>query len=52
MKVPADIILLQGQCILNEGMLTGESIPITKFQIDNDLESELDFQLNQRYIIF
>lgn len=34
MKLPADILLLDGDCIVNEGMLTGESIPIKKSSID------------------
>lgn len=52
MKVPADIILIQGQCIINEGMLTGESIPITKFNLDDTFDSKLDFHKNQRYLLY
>lgn len=30
MIIPCDLILLNGQCVMNEAMLTGESIPMIK----------------------
>ncbi|KAG8515835.1 putative cation-transporting ATPase 13A5, partial [Galemys pyrenaicus] len=33
LSLPCDAILIDGSCVVNEGMLTGESIPVTKMPL-------------------
>ena len=51
-KLPCDVLLLSGEAIINESMLTGESTPIPKFPIEINPEQLFDFNLQKRHIIF
>ncbi|XP_025025376.1 probable cation-transporting ATPase 13A4 [Python bivittatus] len=52
-----DAILVSGQCVVNEGMLTGESVPITKTSLPCDSKSTQPWHLSspedsKRHLLF
>jgi magnesium-transporting ATPase (P-type) len=42
--MPCDALLLDGECLMNESMLTGESLPVSKTTITNEEMIALDFE--------
>ncbi|KFM56500.1 putative cation-transporting ATPase 13A3, partial [Stegodyphus mimosarum] len=47
-----DAVLLSGNCVVNESMLTGESTPITKVPVANDSNTKYDTSSNKRSTLF
>jgi cation-transporting P-type ATPase 13A2 len=52
MQVPCDIMLLNGQCVVNESNLTGESIPIIKTGLPFDGGIVTNVDDFKRYVVF
>ncbi|XP_054838971.1 probable cation-transporting ATPase 13A4 isoform X2 [Eublepharis macularius] len=55
--LPCDAILVSGVCIVNEGMLTGESIPVTKTCLPRDDNGQLPWRSScaddyRRHVLF
>ncbi len=48
-KMPCDAILLEGECVVNEAMLTGESLPSIKTALPhNDKDKVKEFSIENR----
>ncbi|XP_056421374.1 probable cation-transporting ATPase 13A4 isoform X2 [Hyla sarda] len=54
--LPCDSILITGSCVVNEGMLTGESVPVTKAPLPNT-DNSIPWKINsgedhKRHVLF
>lgn len=50
--VPCDCLLIQGETLVNEAMLTGETVPVPKFAIQPSDNECFNFSEGKRNIMF
>ncbi|KAM0688430.1 hypothetical protein COBT_000313, partial [Conglomerata obtusa] len=51
-QIPCDLLILEGVCAVNEAMLTGESIPLTKEDIKEKENAILDLEGHKKHILY
>ncbi len=47
-----DAVLVEGTCVVNESMLTGESVPITKIPVPEEDDQKFFYDLQRQHVVF
>jgi len=51
-RIPCDLVLLSGSCIMKESMLTGESVPVIKDSIPDRADFTYDIEKDKIYTLY
>lgn len=49
--VSCDVLVVEGCAVVNESMLTGEPMPVQRFQVDSTLQGDLDTEKHKKHCI-
>eukprot|EP00762_Andalucia_godoyi_P003734 ANDGO_08631.mRNA.1 putative cation-transporting ATPase C1672.11c len=52
MKIPCDLLLTDGECVVDESQLTGESTPVVRSPVPDEDSSEINMDRHKKHLMF